>query len=176
MYNYKQKKETITRPCDIAGCTNDGEHRAPKNRHSSNEYYWFCLPHVQDYNKKWNYFQGMSAEEIDNFRDDAVTGHRPTWNHQIPPQMRDKMIRDGLEKLLGDGAVKTKPRLPPLVKKALAKMELEHPVVKKQIKKQYKTLVKLYHPDVNNNDKIAEERFKEITESYKYLWENYCAD
>jgi len=39
----------------------------------------------------------------------------------------------------------------------------------KQIKKAYRKLSKKYHPDVNPNNKEAEERFKEIAEAYSVL-------
>ena len=37
------------------------------------------------------------------------------------------------------------------------------------IKKAYRTLAKKYHPDVNPDDKNAEEKFKEINEAYSVL-------
>lgn len=37
------------------------------------------------------------------------------------------------------------------------------------IKKAYRTLAKKYHPDINPNDKDAEEKFKEATEAYEIL-------
>ncbi len=38
-----------------------------------------------------------------------------------------------------------------------------------EIKKAYKTLARKYHPDLNPNDKVAEEKFKEISEAYSVL-------
>jgi len=38
-----------------------------------------------------------------------------------------------------------------------------------EIKKAYRTLVKKYHPDKNQGDKKAEEKFKEVTEAYEVL-------
>ena len=43
------------------------------------EYYNFCVDHVRQYNHSYNYFDGMSDVEVDEFRKDAITGHRPTW-------------------------------------------------------------------------------------------------
>ena len=37
------------------------------------------------------------------------------------------------------------------------------------LKKAYKKAVKKYHPDVNNNDSTAEEKFKIISTTYKSL-------
>ncbi|MDQ6925944.1 MAG: molecular chaperone DnaJ [Candidatus Eremiobacteraeota bacterium] len=39
----------------------------------------------------------------------------------------------------------------------------------KEIKKQYRRLAKQYHPDANNNDEKAAERFKEISEAYTVI-------
>lgn len=38
-----------------------------------------------------------------------------------------------------------------------------------EIKKAYRALAKKYHPDVNPNNKAAEEKFKEVTEAYAVL-------
>ena len=41
------------------------------------------------------------------------------------------------------------------------------------IKKQYKKLVKKYHPDINRSDKNAEEKFKLLSIAYKALTEKF---
>src|SRR5580700_6944454 len=38
-----------------------------------------------------------------------------------------------------------------------------------EIRKTYRQLARKYHPDVNPNDKSAEEKFKEINEAYEVL-------
>ena len=38
-----------------------------------------------------------------------------------------------------------------------------------EIKKAYRRLARKYHPDVNPNDKSAEEKFKEVQEAYDIL-------
>jgi len=53
--------------------------------------------------------------------------------------------------------------------KALNVLELKLPLNLTKIKKKYKKLVKIFHPDVNDNNKEAEDKFKKINESYKIL-------
>ena len=57
--------------------------------------------------------------------------------------------------------------------KALKDLDLEMPVSLEKIKKNYKKLVKIFHPDVNGNNKKAEEKFKKINESYKLLLKKF---
>jgi hypothetical protein len=53
------------RGCEWPGCGAHGEFRAPRARDRLTEYFWFCLDHVRDYNAGWNYYQGMSEDEIE---------------------------------------------------------------------------------------------------------------
>ena len=65
--------------CDWKGCDGAGQHRAPKGRGRDGEYFLFCIDHVRQFNAAYNYFQGMSDLEVENFQKSAMTGHRPTW-------------------------------------------------------------------------------------------------
>jgi curved DNA-binding protein len=46
---------------------------------------------------------------------------------------------------------------------------VEKTASKEDIKKQYRKLARKYHPDVNPNNKEAEEKFKDISEAYDVL-------
>ena len=41
------------------------------------------------------------------------------------------------------------------------------------LKKQYKKLAKKYHPDINRDDKEAEEKFKNISAAYQALCDKF---
>ena len=71
------KRQPVTKParlCEKPGCQGAGEHRAPKSRTALNDYYWFCLEHVREYNLSWDYFRGMSPGELRHLCRDE---HRP---------------------------------------------------------------------------------------------------
>ena len=157
-------------PCHVAGCKEAGPYKAPKSREQLEEYIWFCLDHIRERNKEWNYFAGMDSEEIEAFIHDSVTGHRPTWSRES--RLRDNYytLQDKLYEFLhGSKPAAPKPRVPTKTRKALATMELEHDYTLKQLKTRYRALVKKHHPDTNKGDKKSEEKFKEITAAYKYL-------
>ena len=56
------------RPCWVSGCGETGEFRAPGERRSGfdgpGEYRWLCLEHVREFNARYNFFDGMSPDEI----------------------------------------------------------------------------------------------------------------
>ena len=56
------------RVCDWPGCDEQGEFRAPGGRgpgfDGPGDYRWFCLAHVRAFNEGYDYFEGMSPEEI----------------------------------------------------------------------------------------------------------------
>ena len=60
--------------------------------------------------------------------------------------------------------------------KALSNLNLKLPLSLEKLKKNYKKLVKIFHPDVNGNNKKAEDKFKEINKSYKILLEKFKND
>ena len=68
--------KTFERVCEAPGCRLAGEFRAPFSRDKLDQYRWFCLEHVRDYNKKWDYFRGLDADEIE--KQLKAQGDRPT--------------------------------------------------------------------------------------------------
>jgi hypothetical protein len=174
----KQEMPKTTRVCDFPGCQEPGEYRAPKDR-TLREHYWFCLKHVTEYNKNWDFLQGMSAEEIEDHIQHDTIWQRPTWKLGHGGVKHNPNVKDyfgaGEDIGLGmDGKYNPPPQAPRYEKKmaaAIAFMELSEPITAVQVKKQYKKLAKLYHPDMNKGDKEAELRFKKLNEAYHYIIE-----
>src|SRR5436190_11315995 len=65
--------------CEWPDCKAPATHRAPKGRLREREYWTFCLDHVREYNHAYNFFAGMSPDDIAKYQKEAVIGHRPTW-------------------------------------------------------------------------------------------------
>lgn len=164
----------------MAGCRECGEYKAPKSR-GLNEYHWFCLEHVQQYNKAWNYFSGMSEHEMQEQILRSAYWDRPTWNYKNFKHYEDSIYRKAWQTFhntdeeppeAGDekrrqhytGFDKSSPEY-----QAMVMMGLEPPLTLDRIKKRYKELAKQYHPDLNQGDKAAEDLLKGINMSYTIL-------
>jgi len=72
--------------CDWPECDGAGVHRAPRDRNNLRDYFWFCLSHVRDYNKSWNYFDGMETNEYQAMARSTAKWDRPTWPIGNGPQ------------------------------------------------------------------------------------------
>ena len=170
--------------CDHDLCTELGEYKAPKSRLQLNEYYLFCLKHVTAYNKSWDFYKGLNVDQIElSIRKDAIWD-RPSWPlkgnpNNIISQLKEFFNNDyGLfekekdfQNFLKNKTVEEKLNIEEY--KSLRILELSLPISLEKIKKKYKKLVKIFHPDVNDNNKKAENHFKEINEAYKILLKKF---
>ncbi|MXU65446.1 J domain-containing protein [Oceanomicrobium pacificus] len=164
--------ETSSRPCHKEGCTNPGKFRAPRSPDNLDEFYWFCLDHIREYNQKWNFFENHSESEMEKqFAADKV------WERSTKP-MKDKEGRawqrfgfDDPMEILGDNATinpaagaagQSRRKLPPTERKAVEILEADDSMTKSEIRKLYKALVKVLHPDLNGGKRDDEERLAEV--------------
>jgi len=172
------------RICDKEECNEKGEYKAPKSRIKLTEYYYFCLKHVKEYNKSWDFYKGLTVNQIEQAMRKDTIWDRPSW----PLKGKPSKIIDQINELLNNDYYffekdsyynefyKNKLIDETLTKEqdnALKLLDLKLPVNLDQIKKKYKKLVKIFHPDVNGNNKEAENKFKEINESYKILLKKF---
>ncbi|NQW09097.1 MAG: J domain-containing protein [Alphaproteobacteria bacterium] len=164
------------RVCDHPDCAAAGEFRAPQARNRLSDYYWFCLDHVREYNKSWNYYAGMSDHEVEEDIRRSTTWERPTWRlgtartrSQAFRGIHDPfdVLHDEGEKVDDPGG--RRPSQDTAEGRAVAIMGLEPPLTLERLKRRYKELVKRHHPDANGGDKTAEERLKSINEAYTTL-------
>jgi len=165
------------RQCDHPGCDHEGAFKAPRGRDRLDEYYWFCLDHVRAYNASWDYYAGMSVDEIESEVRRDTTWQRPTWplgaktsNRRFSFGIRDPF--GFFEEDVEEGVTKAPPTPEDAAMKILG---LAFPLTLVSLKARYKQLVKRHHPDANGGDKAAEEKFKEINQAYTTLLHSLSA-
>lgn len=168
------------RACDHPDCEGEGSFRAPKDRNTLNDYYWFCLDHVREYNRAWDYYAGMNQTQIEAEMRRDTTWQRPSWPlGQWGKQekfLRDRVVhgfsfefgRDG-GRTGADEQQQRRQAARTAEEEALVVLELTPPVDFPTIKKRYHALAKQHHPDANGGDKAAEERLKAINLAYNAL-------
>jgi hypothetical protein len=172
--------------CDWPNCAAPATHRAPKGRLREREYWRFCLEHVREYNHSYNFFAGMSTDDIARFQKDAITGHRPTWKMGMtgggrfrkpdPAAFSGGGADDplGLFREFGGRAGGEQPRAEGRMvrnaeRRAFDVLGLETDATARDVKIRFKTLVKRHHPDANGGDRSSEEKLREIIQAYNYL-------
>ncbi len=173
-------EKPLFRKCDKKNCKEKGEFKAPKSRVMLNQYYFFCLEHIKEYNKSWDFYKGLSVNQIESSMREDILWNRPTWPLKGNPFSVINEINNFFSDDFGKfnqeqqntNYFKNKlidENLTIEENKALLTLNLQLPITLEKIKKNYKKLVKKFHPDVNGNNKEAEEKFKEINKSYKII-------
>ena len=167
--------------CEWPDCPRPSRHKAPMGRGHEGQFHNYCTEHVQQYNKTYNYFDGMKDADVADFQKDARLGHRPTWKlgQNANPNvsgMRRKAIRMGDDPFgLNSKAGKQPGRhtsgrsLRNTELKALQTLGLDDQATPEQVKSQYKTLVKRLHPDANGGSRANEDTLKAVIQAYDHL-------
>jgi DnaJ domain len=177
-----EEKSRAEKGCQHPGCTRPGQHKAPMGRNREGAYIFLCLTHVQEYNKGYNYFQGMSDDAIASFQKDSLTGHRPTWTIGVKAKGNGAASAGAAAYdpmgLFGEDT-KRSPKPTPeqeararygkLALKALETLHLDEQATPAIIRAKYKSWVKQLHPDANNGDRSREEKLREILRAYNTL-------
>ena len=177
--------------CERQGCAKPGLYPAPKGRGHEGEYHRFCLEHVRDYNKSYNYFSGMPDDDVAKHQKDDLVGHRPTWFVGVNSAARNRAVRSGERRngfahrfstldpfgLFGAKAAPAGPGqqaesarpVRRAERKCLRLLNLEDSATKAEIKTRFKDLVKRHHPDRNGGDRTSEDKLREVIQAYNYL-------
>ncbi len=177
--------EALPRPCDRPGCASAGEFRAPRSRAALNDYLWFCLPHVREYNAAWDFYKGMGPQEIESHLRSDAAWQRPTWplgrlggnQHFDPESLRDPlgMLREtplhaaAARRRAEADAARRAAEAPPELRAALEVLGLGWPLDAPALRARYKELAKRYHPDANGGDRATEDRLKDVNRAYSLL-------
>jgi len=174
------------RLCAEPGCDNPGEFRAPRldgplpRGDGPTEYRWLCLDHVRAFNSRYNFFNGMSPDEIHDAqrpyagwesetRAFAANGadRPPRWADFSDPldaigaRFRERMEK---ERQRQDG----KP-LSGADRRALNILGLDQDVDRRGLRQRYSELVRKFHPDRNGGDRSMEKALQEVIAAYQHL-------
>jgi hypothetical protein len=159
--------------CHFPDCQEPGTYRAPKSRynldHGVDDWNWFCLQHVRDYNARWNYNAGMNEDQINQDRDEAVTWDRPSWPFGGTKPHFTATFHDPFDLFPGSDQKPPRPQTTAPEAKAMAVLELSAPFTTEDLRTNYRRLAKTYHPDRNGNTPEAEKKIRDINEAYALL-------
>ena len=180
--------EGSQRGCEAPGCREAGEFRAPGRRPNGfdgpGDWRWFCLQHVREFNAGYDWFEGMSAEEIlaaqspiagwrtetRAFRPDAGVDGVPRWADYADPldaiAARARCIRSRAER---EGRMAASGRFSREEAQALETMGLGSDIDRTRLRRRYSELVRRYHPDRNGGDRKHEARLNAVVEAYQLL-------
>ncbi len=175
--------ETSTRVCDHPGCEEAGKYRAPKSPDILDDYFWFCKEHVREYNLKWNFFDGSTeaefSEQIDN---DRVWGRstKPFGKRSDEQRAWARLGVDDPHQVLGENATRNPGRtnaaaggptrrLPATERRAVEILDAKDTWSKAEIRRAYKALIKVLHPDMNGGDRSQEEQLGEVVWAWDQL-------
>ncbi len=176
---WKGRIEGAADRCGVRGCEAPGEFRAPLTPgdfDGPGQWHYLCLEHVRAHNSRYNYFAGMSPEEITAAQSPIAGWERssrpfatlgadppPAWSDFTDPldaiaaRFRRDVVRGAID------------RFTPGEREALGVMRLKDDVDRLALRRRYSELVRRYHPDRNGGDRSLEAKLRAVIEAYQTL-------
>ncbi len=136
-YGAKGRDAVRVRLCDRVGCNNPGDRPAPKSPNSRERWY-FCEAHAAEYNKNWNYFEGLNEEQKAAREAEEMAGasaYRSSAHYEWGGPGDGSRSRDEM--------------------RALGILGLDSDADHKAVRSAYRRLAKEHHPDLKQGDKEA---------------------
>ncbi|MEO7277114.1 MAG: DnaJ domain-containing protein [Sphingomicrobium sp.] len=164
--------------CAVPGCAEPGEYKAPlqpANFDGPGAWRFLCLDHVRLHNMKYNFFEGMSPEEISDAQSPLAgwdRSSRPFAANGADPAPRWRDFSDPLDAIATRfGAIHDRgpARFDKPERQALSVLGLGDDVDRNQLRQTYSVLVRCYHPDKNGGDRSHEARLSAVIEAYQLL-------
>lgn len=171
------------RTCSAPGCAEPGEFRAPGSRapgfDGPGDWRWLCLDHVREFNAGYDWFEGMSAEEILAAQSPIAGWERETrafrpGSGTVPRWADFDDPLDAIGARASDIRARSAgrqhmTRFTPRERDALGAMGLGPETDLRGLRQRYSTLVRRYHPDRNGGDRSHEARLQRVIEAYQLL-------
>jgi hypothetical protein len=173
------KVEGAADRCAVPGCRQPGEYKAPlqpANFDGPGVYRLLCLDHVREHNAKYNYFEGMSPDEISEAQSTLAGWERATRafaSAGADPAPAWSDFSDPLEAIGArfGRARRDQPssRFSRSEQQALSVLGLGQDADRRALRSRYSQLVRRYHPDRNGGDRSHEDRLGQVIEAYQLL-------
>jgi hypothetical protein len=165
--------------CATRGCLEPGEFRAPLRAgdfDGPGEWRWLCLEHVREHNARYNFFDGMTADEIEAAQSPIAGWERsarafsvagadpgPAWSDfRDPLDAISARFRPGVER-------RQMSRFTGEERQALGILGLREDVDLHALRRRYSELVRRYHPDRNGGDRRHERKLREVIAAWQRL-------
>jgi curved DNA-binding protein CbpA len=146
-------------------------------------FFVFCLEHVKEYNRGYNYASVLSSPEVARYQKEAAVGARRSMGKTATPADADAPLpsteRSGSAKAVNarksaqqskaQEAEKKKRKLRVLEAKAFETLGLSEDATPQDIRNRYKMKLKTLHPDANEGSRSSEDELRAAIEAYKIL-------
>lgn len=175
--------------CAHPGCNEAGEFRAPDPEGQSaspngpGSYRYLCLDHVREFNAGYNWFDGMSPEEILdaqsplNIWPSETRAFRSLGSVDSPPKWAD--FKDPLDAISTRFRTERDERMPkPRAdghilstedRRALKTLGLGEDADRRALRSAYSNKVRAYHPDKNGGNRSYEKALQDVIAAYTHL-------
>lgn len=142
------------------------------NRTPGHEAGWqfLCLDHVRAFNAGYNFFDGLSAEEVRDAQS-PLAG----WERSTSPRGREAFTFGDAHDLFADSPAPQRASAAPRRwsgfgdAQALAALGLGDAATAAEVRRAYKRLVRRYHPDSNEGDRSMEGKLQAVVNAYTHL-------
>lgn len=173
------------RACAYPGCSEIGEFRAPDlsgraaSPNGPGDYQYLCLDHVREFNARYDWFTGMSADEIlaaqspTHVWASETRAFRPTAGVDSPPKWADfhdpldaisARYKQHMPKARADGHLFSADD-----RHALKTLGLSEDVDRRALRSAYSVLVRKFHPDKNGGNRSHEKALQDVIAAYTHL-------
>jgi len=165
--------------CSVSGCRQPGEFRAPltpSDFDGPGRWRWLCLEHIREHNAKYNFFEGMTSDEIEAAQSPIAGWERatrafahvgadagPAWRDFTDPldaiaaRFRPEVKRHSIERFTANE------------RHALSVLGLNDETDLHRVRRRYSELVRRYHPDRNGGDRSHEKKLGQVIEAWQLL-------